>query len=586
MEWNFDYLFKTEDDYNSLLESVKTRIDNVSNYEGKLSDESLLHEMLVNQISLDRDLLKCYQYASLKSEQNKKDLSHQERVAKIESVFNNYLLKASFIDPELISLGKDYVLSVVNKYEDLSEFKFQFEKLFRNQDHILDSNSERLLGYFRSCNKGSELYAMLSIADTKPNKVVLSNGEKVETTVSNFYNLICDSKEASDRKTIFESIYKFYEAHKNSFSCIYDSILENDKATYKARNYQNSLESHLYSNNIPTSVYRNLVKVAGNNTESLKKYLQLKKEYLKLDEYHTYDRFLELSSVSEKYSYEEAKDIFFKSIEKFPEDFKIKAKMALEDGFVDVYPKDGKTSGAFSSGMPDLRPYILLNFTNSLDDIFTVAHEAGHSIHSLYAMEAQKTNEQNYTIFVAEIASTFNEHNLLDYFMNDKNSSKEVKIRLLQKAIDSIMSTFYRQTLFAEYELIAHEMKEQDKPINYQVLNNIMKDLYMKYYGLDLNKEPLKEYVWAYIPHLFNTPFYVYQYATSFAASFKLYKDVCENFEVGFKNYTNLLKSGGSKYPVTQALEAGVDFTKEEAFMAVIERMDYLVDELEKLLNE
>lgn len=586
MNWNFDYLFKTESDYESLLNNVKERIANVSSYSNKLGEEELLHEFLVNQVSLERDLLKCYQYASLKSEQNKKDLVSLERISNIESLFNNYLLEASFVDPELISLGKDYVMMVVDKYSDLKQFKFQFEKLFRNQDHILDSNSERLLGYYRGCNKGSELYSMLSVADSKTTKVKLTNGLEVDANVSNFYNLIAQSSDALDRKNIFEAIYKFYEEHKNSFSCIYDSILENDKANYKARNYQNSLESHLYSNNIPLDVYKNLVKVASNNTKSLKKYLNLKKEYLKLDEYHTYDRFLELSTVNQQYTYDEAKEIFFKSIEKFPEDFRNKAKMALEEGFVDVYPKDGKVSGAFSSGMPDLRPFILLNFTNSLEDIFTVAHEAGHSIHSLYAMDAQETNEQNYTIFVAEIASTFNEHNLLDYFMNDANSSKEVKIRLLQKAIDSIMATFYRQTLFAEYELIAHELKEQDKPINYQVLSNIMKELYMKYYGLDLDKEPLKEYVWVYIPHLFHTPFYVYQYATSFAASFKLYKEVCENFEVGFKNYTNLLKSGGSKYPVVQALEAGVDFTKEEAFMAVVERMDYLVDELEKLLNE
>ena len=318
---------------------------------------------------------------------------------------------------------------------------------------------------------------------------------------------------------------------------------------------------------------------------SMKKYIKLRKDYLGLDEYHTYDRFIELSTATKKYTYEEGREIFFDSIKKFPEDFQKMAQIALEEGFVDVYPQDGKRGGAYSSSMPDLRPYILLNYNNTLDDVFTLAHECGHSIHSLYSMQAQPTNLQNYTIFVAEIASTFNEHNLLDYFMADESLDKEVKISLLQKSIDNIMSTFYRQTLFAEYELKAHELIENNQPINYQVLNQIMIDLYKKYYDLDLNNEKYKEFVWAYIPHLFYTPFYVYQYATSFAASFKLYKDVSENKEGAFEKYVGLLKAGGSKYPMQEALEAGVDFTNKETFMAVVERMEYLVDELEKLLN-
>ena len=248
--------------------------------------------------------------------------------------------------------------------------------------------------------------------------------------------------------------------------------------------------------------------------------------------------------------------------------------------------QDGKRTGAYSSGVCNFHPFILLNYSNTLSDVFTVAHEAGHSIHSLYAGDAQPPMLQDYTIFVAEIASTFNEHNLLDYLMSTGKLSKEEQIMLLQKAIDSIMSTFYRQTLFAEYELTASRMKEQDMPINHEVLSNIMIDLYKKYYDLDITEEKVKKYVWAYIPHLFGTPFYVYQYATSFAASFKIYQDVKENKPDAFERYTNLLKAGGSKYPVDEAKDAGVDFTKRETFEAVTKRMTELVDMLEKLLEE
>ena len=204
----------------------------------------------------------------------------------------------------------------------------------------------------------------------------------------------------------------------------------------------------------------------------------------------------------------------------------------------------------------------------------------------MYAMEAQPTTLQNYTIFVAEIASTFNEHMLLDYLMQSGDLDINDKIKLLQKAIDSIMSTFYRQTLFGHYELIASQMIEQDKVINYEVLSNIMVDLYKKYYGIDIRKEKVKELVWAYIPHLFYTPFYVYQYATSFAASFALYKNVKEGKKGAFDNYLKLLKAGGSKYPIDEAKESGIDFTKKETFLAVVERMDDLVAQLEKLLEE
>ena len=295
---------------------------------------------------------------------------------------------------------------------------------------------------------------------------------------------------------------------------------------------------------------------------------------------------MKLASSNKKYTYDQAKELFFDSIKVFPQDFQDKARLALEEGFVDVYEKEGKRSGAYSSSVVNSRPFILLNYTDSLEDVFTVAHESGHSIHSLYAAEAQPASLQDYTIFVAEIASTFNEHRLLDYLIESGKATKEEKIVLLQKAIDSIMSTFYRQTLFANYEYEANMIAAKGGVINHEVLSNIMIDLYNKYYGIDINKEVYKKYVWCYIPHLFYTPFYVYQYATSFAASLKLYQSVKNGGAKEFDNYIGLLKAGGSDYPVKEALAAGVDFTNEDTFMAVVNRMEELVDELEKVLAE
>lgn len=586
MKWDLTYLFKTEEEYEKAFEELQPYAEKLAAYNGKLADEKSFVEYNLLSKEFSIKLEKVYQYGSLKSDLNKKNVENASKVARMMIFFQKVNQLLSFAEPEILSIGKDTIMGFIDNNKELEEFRFDFEKTFKNAEHILDANSEKLMSYFRPVSAGGNLYSSLAVADGKSAEATLSNGEKITVTQGNWRSLIMKTKNADDRKNIFEALYKTYDDHKNIYANIYDSVLQSDKAYAKARNYDSILDSYLSRNNIPTSVYKTLVEVASTENASLKKYFELRKKYLGLDRHYTYDRFLELASSDKEYSYNEARNIFFEAIKNFPSDFQDLAHEALKDGFVDVYEQEGKRTGAYSSGVINSHPYILLNYSNTLDDVFTVAHEAGHSIHTMYAASAQPPMLQNYTIFVAEIASTFNEHVLLDYFMASSDTTKEEKIMLLQKAIDEIVGTFYRQTLFADYELRAHEMVEKGMPINYEVLSNIMKELYNQYYGFDLNEEKYKEFVWAYIPHLFYTPFYVYQYATSFAASFKLYKEVKEATPGAFDKYTSLLKSGGSKYPVDQAKEAGVDFTKRETFMAVIERMDMLVNELEKLLNE
>ena len=584
MKWDLTKLFKTQADFDKEYQEVYQKIGEISQYEGHLGEQ----EAFVNFLKLTREFeeraSKLYLYAHLGSDLNKKDVEKANLVNKCMVLIQALNQASSYSDPELLALGEEKVLG--NLTDEVMEFKFSLEKLFHENEHVLDKASERLLSFINpALNPGGELYSMLVVADGVQKEAELSTG-KTLVTQGNWSGLIEDSKNASDRQKIFETIYEVYDQHKNTLASIYNNIMESKKSIMKSRNYNSILDVHLFRNNIPTSVYETLVDVASHENSSLKKYLKLRKEYLGLDEYHTYDRFMKLASSTKKYSFEEAKEIFFKSVEKFPEDFQAKAHSALEEGYVDVYEQPGKRTGAYSSGVANQHPFILLNYTNTLEDVFTVAHESGHSMHSLFAGEAQPVMTQDYTIFVAEIASTFNEHNLLDYLMNSGMLSHEEKIMLLQKAIDSIMSTFYRQTLFADYELRASRLKEQNQPLNHEVLSKIMIDLYEQYYGLDITKEKVKQYVWAYIPHLFYTPFYVYQYATSFAASFKLYQDVKENKPGAYERYTNLLKAGGSKYPVDEAKDAGVDFTKRETFEAVVKRMDELVELLEAELKK
>ncbi len=587
MNWDLTYLFKTKEEFEASLAGFSSYIEKLASYEGKLDNEESFKEFFLLQKEFDGIAGRTYQYASLSSDLNKKDVQNNATLAKVMSAFHVFSEKLSFMEPEILAIGKEKVMGFIDNNAELTEFKFSMEKLFRSNEHVLDAKSEKLLSYYSPVTgKGRELYSSLAVGDGKSEQVKLKNKQVVNVTQGSWTGLIEKSECDADRKKVFEAIYKRYDENKHTYATIYETVLSADKARAKARNYSTILESYLFNNNIPTAVYTNLVKTASTKNKALKKYIKLRQKYLGLKRYHTYDRFMQFAKSNREYSYEDARNIFFDAIKELPEEFQNYAHMAIEPGFVDVYEKDGKRTGAYSSSVNDSRPFILLNFDNNLDDVFTLAHEAGHSIHSLYAMNNQPASLQDYTIFVAEIASTFNEHLLLDYFIKSGNATKEEKIMLLQKAIDEIVGTFYRQTLFADYELRAHKLVEENQPINHEVLSNIMIDLYKQYYGLDIKKEVYKQYVWAYIPHLFYTPFYVYQYATSFSASLKLYKNVKDGIPGAFDRYTNLLKSGGSKYPVEQAREAGVDFTKLDAFTAVVDRMNELVDQLEELLAE
>lgn len=587
MNWDLTYHFKTQEEFEAALAKVNETVLQFSSFENKLHEEETFVKYCLLSKQFEEEFSKVYQYAALKSDLNKKDVANAATLNRCRMAIYTFSEIVSYVEPEILKVGEETVKGFIDKHPEIEEFRFSFAKLFRGAKHILDATSEKLLSLYHPVTGSSgELYTALAVGDGKSETIKLKNKQTVEVTQGNFRAIIANSEHPQDRKKIFEAIYKTYDDHKNIYASIYNNILQANKADAKARNYDSVLESYLYHNNIPTTVFTNLLEVAGTKNKSLKKYLKLRKKYLGLKNYYTYDRFLELASSNKQYTYEEAKELFFKSIEKFPADFKEKAYEVLRDGFVDVEERPGKATGAYSSSVVNLHPFILLNYDKTLDSVFTVAHEAGHSMHSMYAAETQPAMLQDYTIFVAEIASTFNEHVLLDYFLESTDATVDEKIMVIQKAIDEIMGTFYRQTLFAEYEYLANEEVAKGKPINHEVLSNIMIELYKKYYGLDITKEELKKYVWAYIPHLFHTPFYVYQYATSFAASFKLYKAVKENEEGAFEKYTNLLKSGGSKYPVEQAKEAGVDFTKKDAYMAVVERMDELVEQLEKLLEE
>lgn len=586
--WNLTHIYKTQEDFEKDLDYAKKVIlPGITELEGKLKNE----EDLVKYFDLERKanevLNHLGRFASRRSDLDKKDVKNLSDLAKIDNLFNDFGSADSYSTPEILSLGKEHREKFFINHPEYKDFDFQVEKIFRGEKFTLPAIEERLLSYYAPLEgSGSSLYSQLSVGDYTPKKITLSSGKEVEVNRSNWTSLEGSLENPEDRKKVFLSLYSWYNEHKNTYGEIYNSVVQSELSERKARGYSSILQEHLYHNKIDESVFHNLVEAANENAEPLHKYYEIRRKYFGLDHHRSYDRFLSLAKSEKKYTYEEAKEIFFDSIKDYPEDYQKKAQDVLAEGYVDVYPRSGKRTGGYSSGSANVHPYILLNFNGDLEDVFTLAHEAGHSVHTLYSEEAQPLVKQDYTIFVAEIASTFNEHNLLDYFRKSKSLSKNDKIALLQKSIDQIVSTFYRQTLFAQYEYEISQKAERGEPINYQVLSDERTKLYKAYYGIDITEEELKPLVWAYIPHLFYTPFYVYQYATSFTASMLIYKNFRSGTKDAFDNYLKMLKSGGSRYPIDEVKLAGVDLTKKEAFSAVTGRRKELVEELDKLLNE
>ena len=490
MKWNLNHLYENLDAWKKDFDRVKEIIHTLPEFQGKLGNFDSFKKYYELQREVSVKLNKLYQYAHLKSDLNKKNVENSARVQTMAGMLSEYHQATAFESPEILSLGKEKVEAFLDKDASLKDFRFPLKKLFHQSEHILDAKRESLLAnYGELADQGSNLHGSLAVADNSAEEVELSDGKSVTVTNGNYRSLIADAKKAEDREKIFSAVFDHYEGLKHTYAEIYNTVLKANVANMKSRGYTSTLEAALHHNNIDPVVYHNLVKTAKESTNLLKRYYKIRKEALGLEKHHTYDRFIPLAKSSSKFDYEEAKNLFFDAIDHLDDDFKEKAKDALKEGFVDVYEQDGKQTGAYSSSSLNEHPYILLNFDKTLGDVFTVAHEGGHSMHSLFAKEHQPEPTQNYTIFVAEIASTFNEHLLLDYFINNNKGTKEDKVQLLQQSIDDIAATFYRQTLFAAYELKAHEMAEKGEPITYESLSQIMIDLYKDFYDIDITEE-------------------------------------------------------------------------------------------------
>jgi oligoendopeptidase F len=528
---------------------------------------------------------RAYFFASLWHDQDQRDNDVNARRQHVQLLLVRWQEATSWFQPELLAIPLETVRGWFDQQPDLALYRFAIENLYRQQEHVLDEKGERLMSLAgRFDGTASEAYAALSTADAQFPRITLADGRSVTVTYGEYRSILASSREQSDRAAAFRAYLGLFDASRNTYAALYNGVCQRDWFAAQARGYASTLDASLHRNRIPTAVVDTLIVVARSHTDGLRRYHRLRKRALGLDCYSLFDGQVQLLDLVRAYDYDEARAWVVESVAPLGEAYQDEVRRSFASGCIDVYENEGKQNGAYSAPVYGVHPYMLLNHNDTLDAVFTLAHEMGHSMHTVLAHAHQPFIYSDYTIFVAEVPSTLGEALLLEYLLARTADPRE-RIGLLQHAIDNIAATFFSQVLYADYELQAHRLAETDQPITADVLGEIWDGLLRAYYGDTLDPEPLARATWARVPHFFGSPFYVYQYATCFASAASLAEDILhgtpEHRAAAVTRYFDLLKSGGSDYPMEQLRRAGVDLTCTDTVLAVISQFDTLVTRLE-----
>lgn len=592
-KWNMTDFYPDWAEWDKELETLKSMMKEIPQYKGQIKDDSKKFvELIKLEEKMGRLLDKLYVYVYMLKDLDSKDEVSSVKLQEIQAIYTEYSVSAAWITPEILQIPKETMERWIDENPELKDNRFGLMEIYRLQGHVLDEGKEKLLSYYgQYMGAPHDIYAELSISDMKWNEVKLSDGYEGPVTNGVYSKVLATNRNQEDRKKAFEALYGAFDNNKNTYGAIYRALLQRDVASSKGRNYNSSLEKALEPKNVPTEVYTTLLKSAIDNNAPLQRYVNLRKKALGLKEYHYYDNSINIVEYDKTFDYDVAKEMVYNSVAPLGEDYSAKMNRAISEGWIDVFETENKRSGAYSIGIYDVHPYMLLNYQSTLDGVFTLAHELGHTLHTMLSNENQPYATHDYTIFVAEVASTFNERLLLDYMIKNSNDPIE-KIALIEQALGNIVGTFYIQTLFANYEYQAHKLIEEGKAVTPDVLSGIMDNLFKEYFGDSITMDELQKIIWARIPHFFNSPYYVYQYATSFASSANLYDRITntkyseEERAKAKEDYLTLLKSGGNDHPMSQLKKAGVDLEKVESFHAVAVEFDRLLDILEEELNK
>lgn len=585
-KWDFAAIYPSWEAWESALADLKIRMDTFSGLKGTLhaGPAALLRAYrLFDEIGMLQ--YRVYRYPGLQRDTDTRDQDVAARLQRVSAVFAEFGTATSWFTPELLTVPEATIRAWIDATPDLAPYRFPILDTYRQQAHVLDEKGEKLLSFATRFNETPRsIYSELSTSDIQFPTVTLSDGTAVKLTPGAYQHLLATAPLQSDRAKAFDAYLGTYEATKNTYAAIYRGVLERGWFLAQSRAYPTTLARALDGNAIPTDVYTTLVETVRAGTAPLQRYLRLRQKLLGLETYHLYDGQVPLIRDDSVWPYQQARELVLASVAPLGAAYQEKLSGLLAQNRIDVYENDGKRSGAYSAGVYGVGPYVLLNYNDTQDALFTFAHEMGHAMHTLLSEESQPFATSDYTIFVAEVASTINERLMLEHLLVRSTSPRE-RFLLLQHAIDSIVGTFYSQVLFADFERQAHLRVEAGQPVTADVLSEIYGRLLADYYGDAVTLDPKYRLTWTRIPHFYNSPYYVYQYATCFASSAKLFHDMFQGPEAARhaarERYLALLSSGGDDHPMEQLRKAGVDLSRRETVQAVIDQMDALVTRLE-----
>ena len=585
-KWDLTAIFADGAAWEAGYQDLDRAIDAYRAYQGTLAQgpDQLLHAFQDSD-ALGQLAYRVWYWASLKYDEDQRDNAVNAQRQRVQLLIARWRQATSWFNPELLTLPLATVRAWMDEHPGLALYRFSIEDLFRQQAHVLDQQGEQLLSLSgRLGGVPHDAYAALSTADADFPTVTLSTGERVQVSYGQYRKLLATCRRQPDRAAAYEALYDTYGATLNTYAALYNGVAQRDWFEARARGYKTTLEAALFGNDIPTAVVENLIHETKAGVAPFRRYHRLRKQVLGLSEYHVYDAFIPLVQFDQRYPYDDVLDWIVESVAPLGADYQGRVRQAFAGGWIDVYENQGKRSGAYSAPVYGAHPYMLLNHNDTLDAVFTLAHEMGHSLHTLLSHETQPFVYAGYTIFVAEVPSTLSEALLLD-FMLARARTREERIVLLQHAIDGIVGTFYNQVLFADFELAAHRMVEQDQPITADGLSKLYGALLDEYWGDALSPEPRAKKTWARIPHFFQSPYYVYQYATCFASTAKLMTEIghadAAVRQPAVARYLDLLRAGGSDHPMRLLARAGVDLSDPTAVRAVVNQLDGLVTRLE-----
>ena len=581
-KWDIESVYKNLDDYNKDYNVVKDNIDKLRNIQNTfLNNSTSFKEFLLIDSKTSRLIAKLYTYAARKYDEDTGNATYQELYGKINNLYQSYSEATSFVVPMILEQDKDTIIGYLDKEQELSSFRHQILDVLRYKEHTLSKEEEHIITAFsKVLDSSSDTADFLMDTDMKFGTIKDEEGMEVELTSSN-YSTFLSSKNRDVRKEAFINYHKVYGNFKNTLTSTLASTCEALSVSSKLKKYNSSIEASLFNDFIPTKLYNNLIKVVHDNLPSLYKYFDIKKKILGIDEFHLYDGYVStVKNISKKYSFEEGEQLVKDALSVLGDEYSRELDRAFKEGYIDKYPNLNKRSGAYSSGSYDTKPFVLLNYVGEYNDVSTLAHELGHSMHTYFSNHYNDYEKSSYPIFLAEIASTVNEL-LLSYYMEDNANTKDEKLFILNERLDLFKATIFRQTMFAEFEKYIHELTDNEEVLTSDGICNYYYELNKLYFGPNVIVDDEVRYECLRIPH-FYTPFYVYKYATGLSIASYIVKNILNNTPNFKEKYLEFLKSGGRDYPLEVLKIIDIDLTDTKV---IDEAMEMFKETLDKFIS-